>query len=222
MKHIAIIMDGNRRFAKKHNKPASFGHEKGSEVIKSVCEYARKCKIPFLTLFAFSTENWNRTEDEVNSLNSLLEKFLTKESKYFIQNKIKVLIIGDKTAYSPKIQKQITDLEKETQNFEPFTLCIALNYGGRAEILDAVNKALKNGKNEITINEFESHLQTSTLPDVDLLIRTGGAKRLSNFILWKLTYSELYFTDVLWPEFTEDEFQKAINFLNAQVRNFGS
>ncbi len=221
MNHIAIIMDGNRRFAKKQNKPASFGHFAGAEVIKLICNKAKELKVTFLTLFAFSTENWNRGSEEISSINKLLEKFLNEESENFIRHKTRVLIIGDKLAYSKAIQEKIKYLETKTAEFTDFTLSIALNYGGRREILDAVNAALKSGNNYLAFEDFEQFLQTAILPDIDLLIRTGGMQRISNFMLWKLAYSELYFTETLWPEFTEEDLIKAIQFLTTQKRNFG-
>lgn len=215
-------MDGNRRFAKKHNKPSRFGHEKGVETLKLICKHAQKQNISFLTLFAFSTENWKRKKSEIDDLNFLLNKFLTSETNYFVNHKIKVVIIGNKNDYSLNVQEKMLNLEQNTGKFTDFTLCIALNYGGKAEILKAVNQALNFNKKELEINEFEDFLDTKDLPDVDLLIRTGGSQRISNFLLWKLAYSELYFTNILWPEFVEKDFDDAIDFWKSQNRNFGS
>jgi undecaprenyl diphosphate synthase len=213
-------MDGNRRFAKIHNKPLGFGHEAGAEVIKQVCQFVKNLGVPFLTLFAFSTENWNRKEEEISLLNSLLKRFLDSETVHFVENEIKVKIVGSRAPYSKEIQKSIQILEEKTSHFKNFTLSIALNYGGREDILQAVNSAISQGK-EVDKEAFAELLYTKNLPDVDLLIRTGGAKRISNFLLWNLAYTELYFTDVLWPEFNEEEFKKAIDFFNSQARNFG-
>jgi undecaprenyl diphosphate synthase len=175
-----------------------------------------------LTLFAFSSENWNRASDEIEKLNHLLENFLTNETNHFIENKIKVRLIGDLSPYSANIRAKIKNLEEKTTQFEGFTLTIALNYGGRQEIIAGVNTLLKSNLSTISSDDFEKVIYSALLPDVDLMIRTGGAKRISNFLLWKLAYAELYFTDILWPEFNENEFKKALNFFKAQIRNFGS
>ncbi len=216
-----MIMDGNRRFAKKHNKSSSFGHEKGAEVIKKVCEFAKELKIPFITLFAFSTENWARDKNEVSFLSQLLEKFLTSQKEHFIKNQIRFRVIGNTEPYSSSIKNKITNLEEETSIFTDCNLTIALNYGGIEDVIQATNKALKLGIKEIDKLEFTKLLYGNDLPEIDLLIRTGGMQRISNFMLWHIAYSELYFTDVLWPEFDKEDFQKAIDFFNSQKRNFG-
>lgn len=216
---IAIIMDGNRRFAKKNNLPTSEGHKKGAEKIQEVCNFAKEYNITTLTLFAFSSENWNREQEEITSLNNLLKNFLKTETVKFIEQKIKVQIIGNLDVYDEDIKNDIKNLEQATQSFKGFTLVIALNYGGRAEIVRAFN-LLKN-KEEITEDDISANLYTHNLPNPDLLIRTGGAIRLSNFLLWQMAYTELYFCNVLWPEFNKEEFKKALNFFTAQERNFG-
>ena len=221
MEHIAIIMDGNRRFANKFNLPNVLGHDAGAKKIIEVCEFAKQANIKFLTLFAFSSENWKREPDEVSNLISLLEKFLKSETKTLIKNEIKVLIIGDKTPYSKKLQAELIELENKTSNFVNFTLIIALNYGGRAEIVSTVNKLLQSGITSVTEENFQNSLFTSGIPDPDLLIRTGGDKRISNFLLWQLAYTELYFTETLWPEFQKQDFQNSVNFFHSQKRNFG-
>jgi undecaprenyl diphosphate synthase len=221
MEHLAIIMDGNRRFAKKSGLPNVLGHESGAKKIIEVCEFAKQAQIKFLTLFAFSSENWKREPEEVANLINLLEKFLKSETKALIKNEIKVLIIGDKTSYSKKLQSELIELENKTSNFKNFTLIIALNYGGRAEIVSTVNKLLQSGITSVTEESFQNSLFTAEIPDPDLLIRTGGDKRISNFLLWQLAYTELYFTETLWPEFQKQDFQNAVNFFHSQKRNFG-
>jgi undecaprenyl diphosphate synthase len=220
MRHVGVIMDGNRRFAKKQGKASNFGHEAGASVIKKVCQFAKDFNIPFLTLFAFSNENWGRNKEEIAFLNKLIKHFLSSEYTHFIENEIKVRIIGDLSPYSKEICEGIEKLQKNTASFDKFTLSIALNYGGREDILQAVNLAIRE-KRHLNKEEFSKLLYTKDMPDVDLLIRTGGARRLSNFLLWNLAYTELYFTDVLWPEFNEEDFKKAVDFFNSQVRNFG-
>ncbi len=217
--HIAIIMDGNRRFAKKNNLEVSDGHKRGSEKIQEVCALAKEFGIETLTLFAFSSENWNREQRELSALNNLLKDFLKTEKHKFVENKIKVKVIGDITAYDKDIQAEIKILEQETASFSKFTLVIALNYGGKAEIIRAFN-LLKN-KIQITEEDITRNLYTYDLADPDLLIRTGGASRLSNFLLWQLSYTELYFTNVLWPEFGKKDFESALDFFSKQERNFG-
>jgi len=217
--HIAIIMDGNRRFAKKNNLEISDGHKRGSQKIQEVCALAKEFGVETLTLFAFSSENWSREQHELSALNELLKDFLKTEKYKFIENKIKVKVIGDIEAYEENIQANIKTLEEETASFSPFTLVIALNYGGRAEIVRACN-LLKN-KLQITEQDIAKNLYTHDLKNPDLLIRTGGASRLSNFLLWQLSYTELYFTNVLWPEFGKKDFEWALDFFSKQERNFG-
>ena len=184
MKHIAIIMDGNRRFAKNHGKGAKFGHEKGMAKVKEVCKFAKEADVSFLTLFAFSSENWNRTKEEIENLNMLLEEFLNTETENFIQNKTKVRVIGEREPYSESIKKKLAFLEKETCNFKEFCLIIALNYGGRNEILNATNLLLTEGKKTATKEEFEEKLYTHGVPEPDLLIRTGGALAIFYYGKW--------------------------------------
>ena len=218
-RHIAIIMDGNRRFAKKNNVEVSDGHKKGSQKIQEVCALAKEFGVETLTLFAFSSENWSREQNELSSLNALLKDFLKTEKHKFIENKIKVKVIGDIKAYDENIQIDIKTLEEETACFDKFTLVIALNYGGRAEIVRAFN-LLKNNT-QITEEDITANLYTCGLENPDLLIRTGGASRLSNFLLWQMSYTELYFTNVLWPEFGKEDFELALDFFSKQERNFG-
>ena len=216
MKHIAIIMDGNRRFAKKHGLPNLLGHEAGAKKIIEVCKFAKKENIQFLTLFAFSSENWKREKTEVENLINLLERFLKSETQNLIANEIKTLIIGDKSPYSQKLQKDLTELENKTSHFTKFHLIIALNYGGRSEIITTVNKLLESGVRKVTEEEFSNTLFTAGIPDPELLIRTGGDMRISNFLLWQIAYTELHFTKTLWPEFSEYDMNEAINFFKSQ------
>lgn len=218
--HVAIIMDGNRRFANKNHLHAVEGHKKGAEKIEEVCIYAKNMGIKILTLFAFSSENWNRDEEELMHLNSLLKSFLHNKSEQFIKNNTKVSVIGNIAAYDSEIQKSILNLEKKTEQItDGLHLVIALNYGGKADIVQAVN-TIKN-KSIITEQDITDNLYTKNIPAPDLLIRTGGAQRLSNFLLWQMAYTELYFTSVLWPEFTNKDLEFGIDFFKAQQRNFG-
>lgn len=214
-------MDGNRRYAKREGMPAIFGHEKGALKIKEACAFAKEAGVKFLTLFAFSSENWNRKQPEIENLIKLLNRFIENEAKELISNKIKIKIIGDKTKYPPATVKNLNQLENETADFKDFCLIIALNYGGKMEIMHAVNSLLLEGKKEVTEKEFEEKLFTFQIPNPDLLIRTGNSFRISNFLLWQMAYTELYFTDCLWPEFSKGEFEKAVNFYHKQIRNFG-
>lgn len=222
LKHIAIIMDGNRRYARKQGLPLMKGHEHGANQIKNICKWVKAEGINTVTLFAFSSENWKREKKEVGNLLTLLQKFLMEESRHFIDQKIKIRVIGDLAPYKPDIQQSLKDLEEKTSAFIGFELVIALNYGGRGEILHAVNKLLHSKAQHVTEKDFTELLYTKGLPEPDLLIRTGGAIRISNFLLWQIAYTELFFSPKLWPEFGEADLKEAISFFYSQERNFGS
>ena len=225
--HVGIIMDGNRRWAKKNGLPVYLGHSRGAEVFKSLALYCNKIGLKYLTVYAFSTENWKRSAAEVSALMILLKKYLNKVIKEFSSENMKMKFLGDVSAFSPDIQKLIQKIEKDSENNTGLQLNIAINYGSKSEILRAAkNLAEKVILKEIDINSiddqiFSENLYTSGTPDVDLLIRTGGEKRISNFMLWQCAYAEFYFTDVLWPDFSEKNFNCAIEEYFSRTRRFG-
>lgn len=225
--HVGIIMDGNRRWAKKNGLPVYLGHSRGAEVFKSLAIYCNKIGLKYLTVYAFSTENWKRSAAEVSALMILLKKYLNKVIKEFSNENMKMKFLGDVSAFSPDIQKLIQKIEKDSENNTGLQLNIAINYGSKSEILRAAkNLAEKVRLKEIDINSiddkiFSENLYTSGAPDVDLLIRTGGEKRISNFMLWQCAYAEFYFTDVLWPDFSEKNFNSAIEEYFSRTRRFG-
>ena len=227
-KHIAIILDGNGRWAKKKGMPRNYGHVQGSKNVEHICEEAYKLGVKYLTVYAFSTENWKRPQDEVDALMNLLRNYMKTCLKTAEKNRMRVRVLGDKTALDQDIQKRIAELEEATKNNDGLNFQIALNYGSRDEMLRAMklmSEDVKVGKLDIKdINEslFESYLDTHGIPDPDLMIRTSGEQRLSNYLLWQLAYSEFYFTDVLWPDFSKEELVKAIEYYNGRERRFGA
>jgi len=227
-KHIAIIMDGNRRWARSQGKPAGFGHKAGAKTLENIVRYANKIGLEYITVYAFSTENWKRAEDEVNALMMLLQNYLDDYSKRANSENIRVKILGDITALSQKMQKSIIDCMERTKNNTGVTFNIALNYGGRDEIIKAVKNIatqVKNNEIEIeSINEeiISNNLYTAGQPDPDLLIRTSGELRLSNFLPWQLVYSEFLFIDKNWPDFTEEDLDNAIIEYQKRTRKFGA
>lgn len=226
-KHVAIILDGNGRWAKAHNMPRSFGHKKGAETVEKICETAYKMGIEYLTVYAFSTENWSRPDDEVRTLMDLLRNYMKTCIKTATKNNMCVRIIGDKSRLDEDLQISIDNLEKESANNTGLKFQVAINYGSQDEMLRAMNHIvsdMKEGKlenQEITKDLFESYLDTKGLPMPDLLIRTSGEIRLSNFLMWQLAYSEFYFTDVHWPDFNKEELENAIYAYNKRDRRFG-
>ncbi len=220
--HVAVIMDGNGRWARKRGKERVFGHMNGIESVRQVVEAARELGIPFLTLYTFSTENWNRPQDEVNTLMKLLAETAIREKKQLIDNQIKLQIIGEKSGLPAEVVNIFNEIERETSPNNEMTLSLALNYGGKKEIVSAVNRILQQKNIEpVTEKNFERYLQSGNVPDVDLLIRTGGEKRISNFLLWKIAYAELYFTSVLWPDFGKEDFYEAIADYQNRERRYG-
>jgi len=222
--HIAVIMDGNGRWAKKKLLPRLIGHNKGLDSVKKIIEYSIKYKIKTLTLYAFSTENWKRPIKEVEGLLKLFSQSISKESKKIHSNDIRLKFIGDVTILSKKLQAKIKKIEKETSRNSSLILNIALNYGGRLDIINSVNNFYINKIKKIKINEknITNGLYTKGQPDVDLLIRTGGEQRISNFLLWQIAYAELYFSKKLWPDFNEKVFVDALYFFQNTERKFGS
>ena len=224
--HIAIILDGNGRWAKKRGMPRSFGHVKGCENLEDICEVAKELGVKYLTVYAFSTENWKRSKEEVDGLMKLFPNYLKKCIKISQKNNMRVKVIGDITAFDSDIQESIEKLEDFSKDFTDLHFQIALNYGSRDEITRAVNRMLedqKAGKLETPVSEdtISGYLDTAGLPDPDLMIRTSGELRLSNYLLWQLAYSEFYFTDVPWPDFKKEELVKAIEKYNERDRRYG-
>ena len=227
-KHIAIIMDGNRRWAKAQGKPASFGHKEGAKTLEKIVRYANKIGLEHITVYAFSTENWKRAEEEVNTLMMLLQSYLDDYSKRADSENIKVKILGDITALSQGMQKSIINCMERTKNNTGVTFNIALNYGGRDEIVKAVKQIAQNIQDEkIKIEDINEELISNNLytvgqPDPDLVIRTSGEIRLSNFLPWQVVYSEFLFINKNWPEFTEEDLDNAIIEYQKRTRKFGA
>lgn len=225
--HVAIILDGNGRWAKKKLLPRNLGHKAGAKAVEDICEDAWNLGIKYLTVYAFSTENWKRPEDEVNALMKLLRNYLKDCIERSNKNNMRVRVIGEKSALSHDIRDSIEELEKVTEKNTGLNFTIAINYGSRDEITRAVRliarKAASGEINPDTIdmNIISESLDTKGIPDPDLLIRTSGEERLSNFLLWQLAYTEFYFTDVLWPDFDKRELEKAIEKYNGRERRFG-
>ena len=227
-KHIAIIMDGNRRWARVQGKPAGFGHKAGAKTLEKIVRYANEIGLEYITVYAFSTENWKRSEEEVKALMMLLQNYLDEYSKKADSENIKVKILGDITVLSQGMQKSIINCMERTKNNTGVTFNIALNYGGRDEIIHAVKNIasqVKDGEIEIeSINEeiISNNLYTTGQPDPDLLIRTSGEIRLSNFLPWQLVYSEFLFVEKNWPDFTEEDLDNAIIEYQKRTRKFGA
>ena len=227
-KHIAIIMDGNRRWARKQGKNASFGHKEGARTLEKIVRYANKIGLEYITVYAFSTENWKRAEDEVSALMMLLQNYLDDYSKRADTENIRVKILGDITTLSSGMQKSIIKCMERTKDNTGITFNIALNYGGRNEIVKAVKKIAEDVKNGIinvnNINEetISNNLYTAGMPDPDLLIRTSGELRLSNFLPWQVVYSEFLFIDKNWPDFSEKDLDDAIIEYQKRTRKFGA
>lgn len=226
--HVAIILDGNGRWAKKKKMPRNYGHTMGSKVVEKICEDAYHIGIKYLTVYAFSTENWKRPKEEVDALMKLLRNYLDTSIKTSSKNNMRVSIIGDRTRLSEEIRRSIDELEEASKDNTGLNFQVAINYGSRDEIIRAIKALSRDVKKNITaiddIDEtvFEQFLDTKGIPDPDLLIRTSGEQRLSNFLLWQTAYTEFYFTEVLWPDFNKNELMKAIEYYNSRTRNFGS
>lgn len=221
-KHVGFIMDGNGRWAKLRGKPRSFGHIKGSDNVEKVVTGCFERGVYAVTLYAFSTENWLRPKEEVDKILSLLEKFLRKYIKTLVKNEVKLVFSGDLSVLPKSLKNLAEEKTQQTENFTKNVLNIALNYGSRAEIIRACNALIKSGKSEVTEKDFENELYTKFLPEIDLIVRTGGEKRLSNFFMYQAAYAELYFTDVYWPDFKEEELDKALLWFSKRQRRFGN
>tara|TARA_B100001059_G_scaffold59086_1_gene54424 strand:+ start:17588 stop:18316 length:729 start_codon:yes stop_codon:yes gene_type:complete len=226
-KHIAVIMDGNGRWAKKKGKNRLFGHQNGVKALKKLIEESARLNISYLTLFAFSTENWKRPKKEISTIMSLIVLVLKKELKTMMENKIKLETIGDLEKLPENVKSNLIKTVNKTKNNNKLTLTVAINYGGKEDISNAFKLLLEKVKNNIIspkkIDELiiNNHLYTRNLPDVDLLIRTSGEQRISNFLLWKIAYAELYFSNVLWPDFNEKCLHDAIISYQNRERRFG-
>lgn len=221
--HVAITMDGNGRWAKEKGMLRNFGHRNGVSAVKESVEIAAEIGIKYLTLYAFSTENWNRPKKEISALMNLLVSAIKKEVSTLMNNNIRLTTIGDLTELPHIAQKNLNEAKERTKNNTGMNLILALSYSGRWEILNAIKKIIKNKINIEELNDllFQQYLETRNVPDPELLIRTSGEKRISNFLLWQIAYSELYFTDKLWPDFTKNDFKKAIIDYQRRERRFG-
>ena len=223
--HIAIIMDGNGRWAQKRHMPRTVGHAKGTAVVRSLVEHCVKLGVKCLTLFAFSTENWQRPADEVSTLMGLFVQYLEKEMKDLAAAGVRLKVIGDVAGFAPELQQRIKAAEAATNTNKHITLCVAANYGGRWDVVQAVKNWQAANPNrsvsELTEQGLAQTLSTVGMPEVDLLIRTGGEQRISNFLLWQSAYAELYFTDALWPEFDDKELGIALEWYAQRTRRFG-
>ena len=226
-RHVAIILDGNGRWAKQHGMPRNYGHTQGAKNVETICREAWNMGIKYLTVYAFSTENWARPKDEVNALMKLLRNYMKNCIKTAEKNHMRVRVIGDTAKLDIDIQESIRRLQESSKGQDGLNFQIAINYGSRDEMLRGMKQMLQDYKaDKFTLEEldeqrFESYLDTKDIPAPDLLIRTSGEQRLSNYLLWQLAYSELYFTDVAWPDFTKKELEKAIRDYNNRDRRFG-
>lgn len=225
--HVALILDGNGRWAKKRGLPRTAGHKKGCEAVENIVEVAARMGIRYLTVYGFSTENWKRPEEEVSTLMQLFRFYAKRLQKIATANNVRVRMIGERSRFAPDLQKAIEGLETSTRDNTGLTFVIAVNYGGRDEITRAVRRMTLDAKNgviepsDITEETVASYLDTAGMPDPDLMIRTSGELRLSNYLLWQLAYAEFYVTDCLWPDFDEEELKNAICAFNRRDRRFG-
>ena len=227
LEHLAIIMDGNGRWAAKRGLPRSMGHRKGAEVVKEITRAAGELGIKYLTLYAFSTENWNRSEDEVKTLMGLLRDYLQSDLKEVQENNVRIRFIGEREMLDADIVRKMAEIEADTLRNTGMTLCIALSYGSRQEIVNAVKKTaalVKEGDislNDVDVKLFSDMLYTKDMPDPDLVIRTSGEQRISNYLLWQIAYAEFFFTDVLWPDFNKKLLEDIIKNFNMRERRYG-
>ena len=221
IKHVAIIMDGNGRWGIKHKNSRNLGHREGLNTVEDIIKESIKHKIKYLTLYTFSTENWRRPKKEILFLFTLLENFLLKKIGELIKNGIRLKIIGDKKKFSKKLQNLLFKSEKETSKNNKLQINLALNYGSKDEIIDAIKLSLKM-KKKITKKNIENNLYTKNIPNPDILIRTGNTNRLSNFLLWQLAYTEIFFEKKLWPDFKKNDYKKILRKFKSLKRNFGA
>ena len=221
IKHVAIIMDGNGRWGIKHKNSRNLGHREGLNTVEDIIKESLNNKIKYLTLYTFSTENWRRPKKEILFLFTLLENFLLKKIGELIKNGIRLKIIGDKKKFSKKLQKLLFKSEKDTSKNNKLQINLALNYGSKDEIIDAIKLSLKT-KKKITKKNIENNLYTKNIPNPDILIRTGNTNRLSNFLLWQLAYTEIFFEKKLWPDFKKNDYKKILRKFKSLKRNFGA
>lgn len=219
-KHIAFIMDGNGRWAKKRLMPREYGHKVGAQVFQKITEYCGDIGIHAVTVYAFSTENWRRPQNEVNAIFKLFDEYIEKAAKSLSEKNIRVIFLGDKSVFNEGLRQKMEKLERDSINNEKI-LNIAINYGGRDEICHAVNECIKQGITNIAESDISAHLYTSQSPEPDLIVRTGGEYRLSNFLMWQSAYAELYFTDTLWPDMTSEQVDEAVRVFQSRNRRYG-
>lgn len=225
--HIAIIMDGNGRWAKRRGLPRSMGHKKGAETVEKIVEAAKDLGVKYLTLYAFSTENWNRSEEEVSTLIGLLREYLKKDLSEIQKHNVRIRFIGEKNMLDEDIAQSMDRIEANTKNNDAMTVCLAISYGSRQEIVSAVKKiATIVQRGDISIDEIDekkmsSFLYTHDIPDPDLVVRTSGEQRISNYLLWQIAYCEFYFTDVYWPDFSKKDLEEIIENFNSRERRYG-
>ena len=220
LKHIAFIMDGNGRWAKKRLMPREYGHKVGAETFRKIVEYCREIELEAVTVYAFSTENWKRPENEVKSIMSLFKQYLDVAMKEMMEKNIRIIFLGDKSVFTKELRELMEKTENDSKN-NKYILNIGINYGGRDEIVNAVNECIKDGVTNITEDDITKRLYTKDSPMPDLIVRTGGEYRISNFLMWQSAYSELYFTDVLWPDFSPKDVDEAVNAFKNRNRRFG-
>lgn len=227
LQHIAIIMDGNGRWAKKRGLPRSVGHKKGAEVVKEITRAAGELGVKYLTLYAFSTENWQRDPEEVATLMGLLRDYLKSDLKEIQENGVRIIFIGERQMLDADIVEQMAKIEAETAHNDKMTLCIAISYGARQEIVNAARKIAALARRgdilpeDVDIKMFSDMLYTKDVPDPDLVIRTSGEQRISNYLLWQIAYAEFFFTPTLWPDFGKEELERIINDFNTRERRYG-
>ena len=224
--HVGVIMDGNGRWAKKRGLPRKFGHREGAKNFRTITRHAKEIGVQYITFYAFSTENWKRPQDEVDSIMDLFEKYLD-EVNDFVEENIRVRFIGDRTRLSETLQRKMAKVEEDSKDFDSMTLILAINYGGRDEICHSVKKIaqmIKDGSlepDDITQDIIQQNLYTEEIPSLDLVIRPSGEQRLSNFMIWQAAYAEFYYTNILWPDFKNDDFDKAVIAFSERNRRFG-
>lgn len=227
LRHLAIIMDGNRRWAHQHMLPTAAGHRKGAQTLEQICRDAKELGIRYLTLYAFSTENWQRSSEEVDGLMGLLREYLKNDLQEIQKNKARIIFIGECQMLDADIVESMCRIEAQTAANSEFTLCLAISYGSRQEILNAVKKAAKLVKaDEIKLEDideglFSNLLYTKDIPDPDMVVRTSGEQRVSNYLLWQIAYAEFYFSELLWPDFNRKELEKIIQIYNSRERRYG-
>lgn len=220
-KHVAVIMDGNGRWARKRGLPRSMGHKKGAEAAKRIVEYVAEAGVEYLTLFGFSSENWARPEDEIQELMKLLRHYLRSQTAEFHKKNARLSVIGDRSAFDQDIIELIENAEELTRDNDKVHVLIALNYGGRQDVVQAVRKIINDNPDDIE-QAISKNLLTAGVPDPDLLIRTSGEQRISNFLLWQCAYSEMFFTQTLWPDFSEKDFRDALDEYSGRDRRYGT